>query len=122
MALRYVLDENLRGPLWAAVRRVNARRALPLEIACVGEETELPLGMSDPEVLLWAEQHGFVLISNDARTMPGHFVVHLDAGHHSPGVFLIALPASIPEIVVALFYYADASDDDIWRDQILFIP
>jgi hypothetical protein len=122
MALRYVLDENLRGPLWAAVRRVNARRALPLEIACVGEETELPLGMSDPEVLLWAEQHGFVLICNDARTMPGHFAVHLDAGHHSPGVFLIALPASIPEIVEALFYYADASDDDIWRDQILFIP
>jgi hypothetical protein len=32
------------------------------------------------------------------------------------------LPASIPEIVEALFYYADASDDDIWRDQIFFIP
>ena len=25
MALRYLLDENLRGPLWAAVGRVNAR-------------------------------------------------------------------------------------------------
>jgi hypothetical protein len=104
MALRYLPDENLHGPLWAAVRRVNARRALPLEIACVGEETELPLGMPDPELLLWAEQHGFVLVSNDARTMPGHFAAHLDAVHHSPGVFLIALPASIAEILEALFY------------------
>jgi hypothetical protein len=54
MALRYLLDENLHGPVWAAVQRANARRALPLEIACVGEETELPLGMSDPDLLLWA--------------------------------------------------------------------
>ncbi len=61
MALRYLLDENLRGPLWAAVRRANARRALPLEIACVGEETELPLGMSDPEILVWTEHQDFVL-------------------------------------------------------------
>jgi hypothetical protein len=38
MPLQYLLDENLRGPIWAAVRRANARRALPLEITCVGEE------------------------------------------------------------------------------------
>jgi hypothetical protein len=88
----------------------------------VGEEAELPLGTSDSELLLWAEQHGFVLISNDPRTMPRHFAAHLDADHHSPGVFLIALPASIPTILEALFYYADASDDEIWRDHILFVP
>jgi len=35
---------------------------------------------------------------------------------------LIALPASIPVILEALLYYADASDDDTWRYQILFIP
>jgi hypothetical protein len=25
-------------------------------------------------------------------------------------------------IFEALFYYADASDDDLWRDRMLFIP
>jgi hypothetical protein len=54
--------------------------------------------------------------------MPGHFAAHIDAGHHSPGVFLIALPAYVPEILEALFYYADGSNDDVWRDQFLFIP
>ena len=73
MALRYLLDENLRGPLWAALVRANARLAHPLEITCVGEDVDLPLTMGDPELLLWAEQHGFVMISNDARTMPRHF-------------------------------------------------
>jgi uncharacterized protein (DUF433 family) len=43
MALGYLLDENLRGPLWAALHRANARRSVPLEIACVGEQSELPL-------------------------------------------------------------------------------
>jgi hypothetical protein len=122
MALRYLLDENLRGPLWEALRRANGRRVHPLEIARVGEDADLPLSMGDPDLLLWAEQHGFVMISNDARTTPGHFAAHIDADHHSPGVFLIPLPAYVPEILEALFYYADASDDDVWRDQILIIP
>jgi hypothetical protein len=26
MALRYLLDENLRGPVWAALKRANALR------------------------------------------------------------------------------------------------
>jgi hypothetical protein len=104
------------------LRRAKARRAYPTEIACVGEQADLPLSMGDPDLLLWAEQHGAVMISNDARTMPGHFAAHIDAGHHSPGVFLIALPAYVPEILEALFYYADGSNDDVWRDQFLFIP
>ena len=41
---------------------------------------------------------------------------------NSPGVFLVALPCSIPEVLEALFYYADASDEGLWSDQILFIP
>ena len=74
MALRFLLDENLRGPLWAAVSRATARRALPLEITCVGEETELTLGMSNPDPLFWGEQRGFVLVSNDVRTMPERLI------------------------------------------------
>jgi hypothetical protein len=122
MALRYVLDENLRGPLWAALERANVRRVVPLEIACVGDEPDLPLGASDAEILLWSDERGFVVVSCDVRTMPGHFAEHLGAGHHSPGVFLVALPCSIPEILEALFYYADASEENLWRDRILFVP
>jgi hypothetical protein len=122
MALRYLLDENLRGPLWAALERANARRALPLEIACVGDQPELPLGADDAEILRWAEERGYVVVSSDIRTMPGHFAARLQAGRHSAGVFLVALPCSIPAILEALFYYADAPDENFWQDQILFVP
>jgi hypothetical protein len=57
MALRYVFDENLRGPLWASFCRANARRPEPIEITRVGDEADLPLGTSDAELLLWAEEH-----------------------------------------------------------------
>jgi hypothetical protein len=122
MALRYVLDENLRGPLWAALERSNARRDLPLDIACVGYEPDLPLAVDDTQILCWAEERGFVVVSSDVRTMPGHFAAHIEVGHRSPGVFLIALPSSIPAILEALFYYADDSDEYLWRDQIAFVP
>jgi hypothetical protein len=117
-----VLDENLRGPIWAALQRANARRTIPLEIACVGEEADLPLAVSDPELLRWAEEHKFIVVSNDVRTMPVHHRVHLQAGRHCPGVFLIELPAAIPRILDALFYYAEESDDDLWYDQLVYIP
>ena len=122
MALRYLLDENLRGPLWAALGRYNARRDLPLELACVGDEPDLPLAVDNSEILRWADEPDFVVVSSDVRTMPRHLAAHLGAGHNSPGVFLVALPCSIPEIVEALLYYADASDKNLWRDQILFVP
>jgi hypothetical protein len=122
MALRYVFDENLRGPLWAAVCRANARRTEPVDITRVGDEADLPLGTSDPELLLWAEVHDCIVVSSDVRTTPTHHHDHLQAGHHSPGVFLIALPYSIPQIVEALLYYAEGSDAALWRDRICYIP
>lgn len=122
MALRYLVDENLRGPLWTALLRANARRLRPMEIACVGDEADLPLGSSDPEVLLFAEAHAFVVVSTDVRTMPVHLRAHLEAGRHCDGVFLIDLPCSIPQIIEALLYYAEESDPSHWQDRITYIP
>jgi hypothetical protein len=122
MALRYVLDENLRGPVWEALSRANSRRQTPLELSCVGEEADLQLGMADRDLLQWAEEHGFVVVSSDIRTMPVHHNAHLQAGRHGPGVFLLGMPCSIPEVLEALFYYAEESDDTLWRDRITFIP
>jgi hypothetical protein len=76
----------------------------------------------DPGLLLWAEDHGFVVVSSDVRTMPLHHRAHLEAGRHCPGVFLIELPCSIPRIIEASLYYAEESDEDMWRDGIVFIP
>jgi hypothetical protein len=54
--------------------------------------------------------------------MPVHHRAHLQAGRHCPGVFLIDLPCSIPQVVEALLYYAEESDEALWRDRIIYIP
>jgi len=38
------------------------------------------------------------------------------------GVFLIDLPCSLPEVIEALLYYADESDEAAWHESIVYIP
>src|SRR3954451_2718726 len=117
MPLRYLVDENLRGPFWAALVRANTQRGVPVTIKCVGEYGPPPLSSKDPDILIWAEREGYVVISNDMRTLPAQLAAHIRAGRHLPGLFLIELPCSIPALLEALFYYATESADDDWRDQ-----
>jgi hypothetical protein len=122
MPLRYLIDENLRGPFWTSLLRLNAQGALPIEIACVGQPGAPGLGSLDAEILTWAEQEGYVVVSSDAKTMPRALAMHLRSGRHVPGIFLIHLPGSIPKLTEALLYYATGSKEDEWSDQLVYIP
>src|SRR5262249_7068347 len=95
MALRFLLDEHLRGPLWRAIPRHIALGGLTLDVVRVGDPPDLPLGSDDPDILLWAERQERILITEDVHTMPGFLAKHLQAGHRSPGVFVIDLSGSL---------------------------
>src|SRR5437868_13813413 len=77
MALRFFLDEQLRGPLWHAIQQHNAAGAYVLDVLRVGDPPAPPLGTADPDLILWGEANGRVLVTNDRRTMPGHLTDHL---------------------------------------------
>src|SRR5262245_65086760 len=89
MALCYLLDENLRGPLWRAIQQHNAAGMDVIDVLPVGEPSAPPLGTSDPDLLLWAESYNRVLVTLDVNIMPGHLAAHLQAGRRSPGVLLL---------------------------------
>jgi hypothetical protein len=72
MPLSYLIDEDLRGPLWRYVLRYNARGVEPIDAARVGDFDDLPLGTPDPEILRWCEVHQRVLVSHDRSTTPVH--------------------------------------------------
>ena len=55
MPLRFLLDENLRGPLWNAILRHNVRGIDVLDIVWVGDVSAPPLHALDPDILVWAE-------------------------------------------------------------------
>lgn len=121
MPIRYLLDENLRGPLWRYVTHHNARGIDPIDAVRVGDLGVVPLGTLDPEVLIWCEAHDRILVSHDRNTVPVHLEAHLDAGRHIPGIFLVR-DVDLAEVVEFLAIAAGASDAAEWRDRYFYIP
>jgi hypothetical protein len=122
MPLRYLLDEQLRDRLWSAAQRHNARGVNPLDVLRVGDPPDLPLGSSDPDILLWTEWEGRILVSEDRKTLPTHLANHLQASNHSPGIFLVRPSATLSQVVAFLVLAAFASDPVDWHDQVRHIP
>jgi predicted nuclease of predicted toxin-antitoxin system len=122
MALRFLIDENLLGRLLRAIARHNARGVNLIDALQVGEILDLPRASEDPEILLWAERENQILVSFDLSTVPLFLGEHLQAGHHSPGVFLIRRGSSYREVIEFLALAAHASDPWEWQDRCHFIP
>jgi len=122
MPLTYILDEHLRGMLWQAIQQHNASSAFPIDAVQVGDPPDLPLGSSDPDILLWAEREGRVVVTRDYSTMFGHLTAHLRAGHRCAGLYIIRSKATIPQIVDYLAAAAYAGDPAVLQDGYEYIP
>jgi hypothetical protein len=122
MPLRYLLDEHFRGPLWRALQQHNAGGMYLIDVFRVGDPPDLPLGSLDPDNLLWAERNGCVVVSFDKGTMPGHLARHLQAGHHSPGIYLVRPNGTIPQVVDYLVSAAYTTAPALLRDHYEYIP
>ncbi|MFI5379050.1 MAG: DUF5615 family PIN-like protein [Tepidisphaerales bacterium] len=122
MAIRFLLDEHFRGPVWRALLRLGTTGGNALDVVRVGDADALPCGTSDPDLLAWAEENGRILVTADKATMIGHFQKHLQRGRHSPGLFLVSSQASIRQVASFLEAVAYASEPAEWVDQMEFIP
>ena len=122
MALAFLIEEDLRGPLPAAIRAHNAAGIDQIDALAVGEPLDLPLGTKDPDILLWAEAAGRILVSHDKKTMLTHLQEHLHAGHHCPGILIVRSGATLPNVVHSLAVAAHAGKPTDFLDQIDFIP
>jgi hypothetical protein len=121
MPLTFLLDEHLRGTLRSAIERHNERGFDPIDATCVGDPPDLPLGASDPAILIWAEQRNRLLVTHDTNTMIRHWSNHLQTGRHSPGLLLVRRGALRRDIVSFLAIAAHAGTLDDFRDQIEYI-
>src|SRR5438128_329247 len=99
MPIAFVLDENARGPLWKAIQTHNQGGIHPIDAVRVGDQADLPLRSRDPAILAWAEQTGRILLTYDESSMTGHWLDHLQAGHHSPGVLILREKVPLRKIV-----------------------
>lgn len=123
MSLRFVLDEHLRGGgLWQAIQRHNAAGRFPLDVVRVGDPPDLPLGTTDPDLLLWAEREARIVLSFDHQTMPRHFANHLQSGRNSPGLLLLLPHRSVPDLIASLLLIAYCGNAIDFQDRIDYIP
>lgn len=121
MPLRFVPDENLRG-LMKALQAHNRSGGQVLDALRVGDPPDLPLGSDAAAILLWAEREGRILLTLDANTMPGYLTSHLQANHHSPGMFLLRPNVPTGMLLAFLEMVAYTSNPVDWQDRIEYVP
>lgn len=123
MPLPLVLDENVRGPLWQAIRRHNViDTSWALDVVRVGDNGVLPLGADDQDILKWCSQHQRILVSHDLETMPLHFQTFLQQGQSLPGIWLIRKGHSFRTIVDQLVLMAYGGTASEFKDQLYYLP
>lgn len=118
MTLKYLIDENV-APIYAVQLR---RREPNLIVQVVGDPGTPPKGTPDPDVLLWCEEHGFVLVTNNRRSMPVHLADHIAQGHYVLGIILLNPNLSIGQNLEELIIIALGSFDDEYQDRIVHLP
>ena len=122
MPLLFLLDEHLRGPLWNAIQRHNTTSAYPIDAIRIGDSEDLPLGIADPDILLWAEREDRIVVTEDKHTMPGNLRDRLESGNHTPGLFVVRVGHSWAQLVECLELVAHAGDPTDYRDVVTFVP
>jgi hypothetical protein len=76
----------------------------------------------DPEVLSFAAENGFLLVSHDVNTMPGHAAARIAAEEVVRGVFMVQQTQPIGPVIDSLVLIWSASEAEEWQDQIRFLP
>lgn len=116
--LRLLLDEHLSHAIQSQLLRLDAQ----IEILVMGQSFAPAIGVADSDILLWLEQTGYVLVTNNRRTMPDHLRAHYDAGHRIPGIFLLKRHARIGQVIEQLYLLWVASEDEEYMDRLLYLP
>ena len=118
MALKYLLDENVDK----VYQRQFLRQNPYLVMWAVGDPGAPFRGTLDPEILYWCEEHNFILVTNNRRTMPVHLADHIAQGRHVPGIFILNDNLTIGQTIEELILIAECAFDDEYQDQIVHLP
>ena len=78
--------------------------------------------LDDPTILQWAADHGRVLITHDARTVPAFAYERVSAGLPMPGVFVLGARVSPGVAVEELTLILAASDESDWINRVVYLP
>lgn len=93
--LRFLLDEHISHAIQSQLLRLDA----DLDVIAVGQPQAPPKGMPDPDILLWIEGTGYILVTANRRTIPEHVRAHYAEERRIPGILLLRHSANIGVII-----------------------
>jgi hypothetical protein len=114
--MRFLADENFNNQ----ILRGLLRRVPDADITRV-QDTELA-GKPDPDVLEWAAENGYIVLTHDVNTMRGDYYDRLNTGLPLPGLFLIHGDNPVGPIIESLVLIARASEESEWQGKIRYLP
>jgi predicted nuclease of predicted toxin-antitoxin system len=118
MKSRFLLDEHVDVAIQRQLRRMNKL----IEVLRVGDVGTLKAGTDDPDILNWAGQNGFIIVTEDRSTMPDHVSAHMESGKHFSGLFWLRPDVTIGQIVEELHLIWQTCEAEEFIDHALFIP
>ena len=118
MLIAYLLDENVSEELQAQIHKHKPE----LTVWRVGTIGAPPISTLDPDILLWCERNGFVLVTNNRASMPVHLREHVESGHHVPGIFILNRKMDLGETIQELILIAGVSDKNEYHNTIQYLP
>jgi hypothetical protein len=118
MSISYLLDEHIAS----TYREQLIQHKPDLTVWIIGDPGAPAKGTSDPEILCWCEENGFMLVTNNRKSMPNHLRDHLAAGRHVPGILTLNPDMTRRDMIDELILIAEASFEDEYRNLILYLP
>ena len=85
--VRYLLDENVNPILRSAL----LSREPNLTVRQVGMLGTPEYGTLDPEILIWREDNGFILLTRNRKSMLVHLQEHLAQNRPANGIFILTI-------------------------------
>jgi hypothetical protein len=92
-----------------------------LRVFRVGDGVAPPKHTADEDLLVWIEQNGCMLLTNNRASMPVHLAAHLERGRHVPGIIQVPKRPNIRAVVDALLLIWGASLPGEFSDQVVHL-
>jgi hypothetical protein len=77
---------------------------------------------TDAEVLAYAAEHEYVVVSHDVNTMPRAAYDRLRSGHKIFGLLMVKQRDPIGPVIASILLIWSASEAEEWENQVGFLP
>ena len=114
----FLLDEHVPPFIQAQLARMEPN----LRVYAINDGNAPVKGTLDPDILIWIETHGCLLVTNNRASMPGHLADHLARGRHIPGIIQLPRHLNVGAILDDLWLIWAAAQPGEFQDQIVHLP